>query len=663
MIQTTTHEQFDLFQQRRKALVALIQRQLNVLDSLDMKGWEETLHKLETRVQADSFKVLVLGEFKRGQSTFINAMLGAEVLPAYAKPCTAIINEVKWGDPKRALLHYINSTDNGVKPAKEIPIAQIEEYVVIKENVGEIKENPYEKLELLWPLEICKDGVEIIDSPGLNEHEIRQKVTMDYLSTVDAVLFVLSCEVLGSQSELNFIDNNLISMGHEDIFFICNRIKQIRDRERESIKEHAFSKLVFRSKRGKESIFFIDALGVLEGRLEPDEQRLNQSGVPELETELANFLINQKGRLKIIQPAKEVKGAIREARRIIPEREELLHTNVKTLEERYKVAQEPLRLLELERQQIVTRVSNLIADTKPFIHQKARQFYQELVDIKITEWMTQYEIQESVNFWKLESMTRQIEKVVEEVKTHLTNKIQIEFVTWQSSELQPFLNERLNKLMLELDRIAEAFVRNIENLRSDLITGTSTLQNTIRYEEAKVSLVERVLATAGGFLFGNAISGVMGAAFGYKEMLKSLVPQIALIAVTYVFAINPLTMLPVMIIGGLAQSALKIQSTNEKIKKAVTDKFIDQIRTDSYQRADELSNSVVEQIGKIKDAIDQELGQEIQNIRDQVDSILSEKQKGQENVEDKLHDLASIRKNLDEIDSELDELITQVATM
>lgn len=662
MIQSTNHAQFELFQKRRQALVFLIQRQLEVLDFLDMKGWQETLHKLEIRIQVESFKVLVLGESKSGKSTFINAMLGDKVLPAYSKPCNAIINEIKWGERKRALLHY-TSTDNEAKLVKEIPVDQIEEYIVIKDNIGEIKETHYEKLELFWPLEICKNGVEIIDSPGLNEHEIRQKVTIDYLSTVDAILFVLSCEVLCSQSELNFIDNYLRSMGHEDIFFICNRINQIRAKERESIKEHAFSKLAERTKRGKESIFFIDALGALEGRLEGDEQRLNQSGVPELEKELANFLTNQKGRLKILQPAKEVKGAIREARKIIPEREALLSTNLKTLQERYETAQKKFQELELERKQIVARLSNFIADTKPFVHQKTQHFYQELADRKITEWMTEYEIQEPVNFLKFEWVTTQIEKVVEEVKNYFANRIEAEFTTWQSSELQPLLTARLQSLMYELEQRAESFVKNVEDLRFDLIAGASTSQDTITYEEAKVSLLERVLATAGGFLFGNAALGVLGAVFSYQEMLKSLIPRLGLIVATYVFAnFNPFIIIPHIVISGIVQGAWKIQSTNDKIKAAVTEKFINQIRTDSYQRADELSNSIVQQIGRINDAIDQEFGQEIQNIRDQVDSILEEKQKGQENVEQKLHELASIRKRLDEIDSELDELIAQVAT-
>ncbi|AFZ28394.1 dynamin family protein (plasmid) [Cylindrospermum stagnale PCC 7417] len=664
MIETTAHAQLDLFQQRRKTLLALIQRQLELLDSLDMKGWQETLHRVEKRLQVDSFKVLILGESKGGNSTFINAMLGDKVLPAYAKPCAAIINEVKWGERKRALLHYTNSPDNGAKLVKEIPIDKIEEYVVIKDKISELKENPYEKLELFCPLEICRNGVEIIDFPGLNFREIRQKATRDYISTVDAVLFVLSSGFLSSQRELNFMDNSLLSMGHKDIFFVCNQINQIRAKERESIKEYAFSKLVSPTKRGKKSIFFIDALGALEGRLELDEVRLNQSGVPELEKELATFLTNQKGRLKILQADQEFKGAIREAQRIIPERATLLITGVKTLERRFETAQKTLNLLELERQQIVIRLSNFIKDTQPFIHQKIQQFLDVITETKIAEWMTEYELEEPFRFLKLECLTTQIEKVVEEVKNHLAQRIETEFFTWQFSELQPFLTARLESLMRELEKRAEVFVKNIENLRVDLIVGTSTSQNVITYQETKVSLLERVIAASGGFSLSDSVAGVLGTAFDFQKMVKGLIAQTVLFAVTSAFAdLNPFILIPAMLIGGIVQGDWKNESTNDEIKKAVTEKFINQICTDTYQRSNELSNAIVQKISKIKDAIDQEFCQEIQNIRDQVDSILKEKQKGQSNVEQKLYELVTIRKILDAIDSELNELITQVATM
>jgi ribosome biogenesis GTPase A len=142
------------------------------------------LINLQSIVQSTNFKVMILGEFKRGKSTFINALLGEEILPAFATPCTAIINEVKWGERQRAVLHFNQVDGQEKKEPKEIPVDEIEEYVVIKEDVDQsqaINESPYEKLELFWPLELCKDRVEIIDSPGLNEHKTRQQVTESYL--------------------------------------------------------------------------------------------------------------------------------------------------------------------------------------------------------------------------------------------------------------------------------------------------------------------------------------------------------------------------------------------------------------------------------------------------------------------------------------------------
>jgi ribosome biogenesis GTPase A len=123
MTQTKIHHQYEAFQKKRNVLSSLIKRQLAISHALEMKGWEQTLNQLAERVQAENFKVLVLGEFKRGKSTFINAMLSEEVLPAKAPPCTAIINEVKWGTARRAVLHHIKSADGSVKPPVEIPVS------------------------------------------------------------------------------------------------------------------------------------------------------------------------------------------------------------------------------------------------------------------------------------------------------------------------------------------------------------------------------------------------------------------------------------------------------------------------------------------------------------------------------------------------------------
>jgi GTPase SAR1 family protein len=334
MTTTNSNANYEAFLEKRNTLISMIDRQITLSASLNIDTWVETLHRLKNRVSNESFKVLIIGEFKRGKSTFINAMLGQDILPAYSTPCTAIINEVKWGQSPQALLHYLKHEDGSQKEPKEIPVEAIEEYVVIPEEPDESYVNPYEKVEILYPLELCRSGVEVIDSPGLNEHATRSQVTEDYLPTVDAIVFVFTCEALASQSEIRFIENNLRPLGHDDLFFVCNKFDQIRDKEKERVRKFAVGKLSSLTSQGENGVFFISAFNALEGRLNGDNERLEKSGVLILERELEKFLTNDRGRLKILEPAKDLQEAIKVAKQIVPERKAMLQTSREELERR-----------------------------------------------------------------------------------------------------------------------------------------------------------------------------------------------------------------------------------------------------------------------------------------------------------------------------------------
>jgi GTPase SAR1 family protein len=655
VVQTVPYQHYEAFQEKQNVLANLIKRHLKLIRSLNMTQSENSLQQLETLVQSESFKVLVLGEFKRGKSTFINALLGEEVLPAYARPCTAIINEVKWGNTRRALLHPTKSEENSVTEPQEIPVNQIEEYVVIKDDVSEINSNPYEKVELFWPLELCRNGVEIIDSPGLNEHDTRQKVTMEYLSSVDAILFVLSCEALASKSEMDVIDNTLIPTGHEDIFFICNRFNMIRGREKDSIKQHGINKLAPKTKRGAERVFFISALDGLEGRLEDDYERVENSGLLLVEKELEKFLSTERGNIKILRPAAELQKTIYEARAVIPQREAMLRTDLKTLEARYEGAQEPLRRLQLQREQIVKRISNFLEDIKQTISAEGSSFYRRLADKVVTEWVKTLEVKTPVILTK-----SQIEKLIREVTEHLSLKVENELLAWQNEILQPLVSSRLERLTQELDERANEFVNQLDSLRIQ-VAGSIVSIDDLNIK--KVSVIERVLAAGGGFLLGANIglAGV-GAVFGYQEMAKAIIPQLALtVGVVILGVTNPLLIFGAMAGGGLIQGFLTTKSTNNRIKEEAAKRFAASIRDSAPQRGNKIAEAVVIKLAEIENSINQSLGQEIQKFREQVDSILQEKQQGQSNVDETISELQVLSRELDAIDQELDALVARVA--
>lgn len=650
--------QYEVFQEKRKILISLIQELHEVLESLAMTDKKNILKQLESLVQSDNFKVLVLGEFKRGKSTFINAMLGDEILPAYAKPCTAIINEVKWGEPRRALLHFSQTKNDQPLQPQEVPVEKLEDYIVIKDDVSEVHKNRYDKVELFWPLALCRSGVEIIDSPGLNEHDIRQKVTIDYLSCVDAVLFILSCEALASKSELDVIDNILRPTGHEDIFFICNRFNMIRTKERDDVKQYGISRLAPRTKRGAERVFFISALDGLEGRIENDEERVNKSGMVQVEQELEKFLANERGRIKILRPAREVQAAIYAARQTVPERQSMLTTDLKTLEDRFEGAQEPLRRLEAEREQIVRRVANFREDIKRTISSEACSFYRSLPD-KVPEWVETLETTNSVNFISFESTKAQAERLIEEVVSSLSTKVESELLVWQNETLQPLITDRLSSLIKELDERAATFVDKIDAIRLQ-VSGSAVSIDDVG--PRKVGAIERVLSAAGGFFIGGIGSAGLGAVFGYQEMAKSIVPQFGLAVLSIMLiGLNPWLLIPIMASGGFIQGLWSAKSTNKKIKEEVSKRFAASIRDSAQQRGIEVAEAVVAELAKLQDGVNQGLSKEIKSVGDQVDSIRSEKQKGQANVDQKLQELSYLIRKLDTIDNELDKLVMEVA--
>lgn len=99
-------DQYAAYREKQLELAGMLKGASEVISDLNMVQFQENLKKLGDKVQNDSFKIQVVGTFKNGKSTFINSFLGEDILPAYALPATAVINEVKWGEKKRAVIHF-----------------------------------------------------------------------------------------------------------------------------------------------------------------------------------------------------------------------------------------------------------------------------------------------------------------------------------------------------------------------------------------------------------------------------------------------------------------------------------------------------------------------------------------------------------------------------
>jgi GTPase SAR1 family protein len=670
----TTDADYASYQEHRDRLAALLQQTQKPLGLLNLQGWLDTVGVLTDRVRSDRFKVLVLGEFKRGKSTFINAMLGQEVLPAYALPCTAVINEVKWGEKPAAMLHFRHPLPDrlpdrlptlvrrhldraGRRPAApiEIPVGELEQYVVIqdpgRDQAQSVAETPYDRVELFWPLDLCKNGVEIIDSPGLNEHGVRTKVTLEYLGKADAVIFVMSSTALAGLAEMQFLDTQVRGSGHEYVFLVCTRIDEVRERDRPALMKFGRDKLADRTKFGEAGVFFVSAIQALEGRPEA-------SGLAPLEHALASFLVHDRGRVKLLQPARNLAQATKVALfEAIPGQRKMLSQDLDELQRRYDEKRPLLDQAEKQRSALIERLERQRRALAAELAREGRR-YLVATSAKLSDWAAEFEPRTSINILNIPNLTRQFEELSKEIVVELSSRLERDQAAWKQTDFLPIIETRLHEMERELDISLTELLADLDKIRTDM----SGLKATSDVEEAKIGGLHRVLAGAGGLLLGGPDVAFAGALGGSMGMLKSLLPNIALVAGMLIIGLtNPFVILAALLGKGLIEGLLKTRSLVDRAKLQVAKEMAVQLREQSADMAEAMAEAINGKTSNLVEAVNSGLEKQIQDIRNQVESVLRAKRAGEAEVRRRHEALDEIEKEIQAIDGQLTSIIFALA--
>ena len=143
--------------------------------------------ELREKIQNNVFNLIVLGQFKRGKTSLINALLGAEILPTAVVPLTSIATILKYGETLNIKVYFNDGRVIEIEPAG------LPDYVTEKGNPKNIKDVLEVIITYLSPY--LKDRVRLIDTPGVGSvYEHNTDVAYRYLPKSDAVLFLLSVD-------------------------------------------------------------------------------------------------------------------------------------------------------------------------------------------------------------------------------------------------------------------------------------------------------------------------------------------------------------------------------------------------------------------------------------------------------------------------------------
>ena len=166
----------------------------------------------------NSTSILFCGEFKRGKSSLINAIIGDEICPTDIGIATAVVTRIMYGQTKKAVRYYGNllEGENALKK-EEIAWDDIQKYTV-----GDVIEiGSTVQMDLYYPSEFLKEGLVVIDTPGIGGLDPRHaNLTAMALPYADIAVFITDASEPVTDSELKFYEKKVASRVKSTIVLI-----------------------------------------------------------------------------------------------------------------------------------------------------------------------------------------------------------------------------------------------------------------------------------------------------------------------------------------------------------------------------------------------------------------------------------------------------------
>jgi len=364
-----------------------------ICGEMKMEENRKDLEKIRTKLAEHRFAVGVMGEFKRGKSTVINSLLEKEIMPSDILPCSATMNRVTYDMHPHVVLRMRDGS------TKDISVDRLASYVTKLTGENESRAAGVDEAIVYYPCRFCQNGVDIVDTPGLNDDERMNKISEEVIPKLDAVIMVVTPDNPFSMSEAEFVRSKLMTSDLSRLIFLVNKIDQVRrkaDRPRviESIRQRIETSVLEKTasvygitskeyqetskKLGKIRIYPFSALDALDGKLEGDEELIRQSGTLEFEDALTRILTEERGALELTGPLNAISRTAADLAKATATRKSALALSAQEFAECQHNALEQIRVMRQEKQAEKERLQRSTADAKVKMEQTVIQFYPQL---------------------------------------------------------------------------------------------------------------------------------------------------------------------------------------------------------------------------------------------------------------------------------------------
>ena len=521
--------------------------------ALGNEGAAKAIESVYVRGTRNRFSVAVVGEFSRGKSTFINNLLGREILPVGDLPTTALLTRIRFNNVEK-LVHF-NQRNQKVA---DLPLSQDSWDGLVAENFG--KSDPtgtvFAGVKSEW---LGRNNIEIMDTPGAGDLEAkRARIIGDALLGCDGAIITVTATGAMSMSEKLFIEQRLLSRKTPFMMLIITKLDLIRKAEREKIIQYVQDKL---TSWNMNIPVFIPA--VVDGL---SEKYKDIMGLDKIKAKVVSWM-NDKERVKMTEEwiATQALEVVDRELSVLYEQKALLEADEHKREELIEEKKNRLKKAELAWEDIRIKMLSRGKDCYDQLIRKAAEYRET-----ITERL-QYEVSHTPDpaRWWQDDYTYRLKVELANMAVGIENTISrviTEDMRWFNSVLE---NSFKTHVICEKETIADRdLVKDVIVSRELDFEDIGKKRNAVRVGTAALSIAGYALCSSVGFLPLIATMGVStgSSIVSEKVFKKKIDEQRALISEALA------TEVPRAISEATAESERRIKAVYDDIIKAAKEK-------------------------------------------------------------------------------------------
>ena len=364
-------EQLAHFKQWRDDLAQAIADYQSWVEAQGLADGEQDLrvYELIETLQSDKLTVALVAEFSRGKTELLNAIFFSDykqrLLPSSAGRTTMCPTELRWDEKdgpcvkllpietrktaltiseyKRTPVHWttqhilklssaeeVREALSEITKTKKVSVREAQELGLYDSRAQVQKPAPNTMIEVpVWrhaifnfPHPLLKQGLVVLDTPGLNALGVEPELTLNTLANAQAILFVLAADTGVTKTDLEVWANHVNTVKGNSHLIALNKIDILWD---ELHDEAAVAKSIARQIEetarvlhvDRKSIFPVSAQKGLVAKIKGDQTLTDKSGLPVLEHKLSEDMIPSRHMLIRNRIVHEISGRVESSRALL----------------------------------------------------------------------------------------------------------------------------------------------------------------------------------------------------------------------------------------------------------------------------------------------------------------------------------------------------------